>query len=188
MPNFASSWSGDGRSIVSVHIDPKTRNDLWVVRLQDAVAAPLPFNTPFNETQGKVSPDNHLIAYVTDESGREEVWVASFPSGPIRRQVSVGGGSSPEWGEDGKEILYISDDKRLMASRVSAGQAGMEVGSPRGLFQIKDLLEFDRLVFPTSNVYVSASNGQRFLVAVRARDPNTPPITVVVNWRALLSR
>ena len=188
MPNFASSWSGDGRSIISVHIDPKTRNDLWVVRLQDAVAAPLPFNTPFNETQGKVSPDNHLIAYVTDESGREEVWVASFPSGPIRRQVSVGGGSSPEWGEDGKEILYISDDKRLMASRVSAGQAGMEVGSPRGLFQIKDLLEFDRLVFPTSNVYVSASNGQRFLVAVRARDPNTPPITVVVNWRALLSR
>jgi dipeptidyl aminopeptidase/acylaminoacyl peptidase len=188
MPNFASSWSGDGRSIISVRIDPKTRNDLWVVRSKDAVAEPLPFNTPFNETQGKVSPDSRWIAYVTDESGKDEVWVASFPSGEIRRQVSVGGGSSPEWGEDGKEILYVSVDKRFMASRLSAERTDVDVSSPRALFQVKEMLEFDRLVFPTSNAYVAASNGQRFLVAIRARDPNAPPITIVVNWTAMLHR
>ena len=97
-PNFASSWSADGRSIVSVRIDPANRNDLWVQRVQDGAAERLSFNTPFNESQGKVSPDNRWIAYVTDESGADEVWVARFPSGDGRRQVSVGGGTSPQWG------------------------------------------------------------------------------------------
>lgn len=59
---------------------------------------------------------------------------------------------------------------------------------PQVLFPITDLTELDQLVFPTANAYVAAATGQRFLVAVRARDPNAPPISVVVNWRALLER
>jgi Tol biopolymer transport system component len=185
--NFASSWSGDGLSIVSVRIEPPNRNDLWVHRLQDAVDERLWFNTRFNESHGKVSPDNHWIAYDTDASGKDEVWVASFPSGEIRRQVSVGGGMSPEWGEGSKEILYISD-KRLMSARFSAVQTEVDVGTPRALFQIENLADVDPLGLETSNTYVAASNGQRFLVAVRARDPSAPPIHIVVNWMALLNR
>jgi Tol biopolymer transport system component len=187
-PDFAASWSGDGRSIVSVRLDSKNHTDLWVVRLEDAVAERLPFNTPFNENQGKISPDSRWIVYTTDESGKEEVWVASFPSGKIRRQVSAGGGTSPQWGEGSGEVLYLSDDKRLMAARVSAGQTDLDISSPRVLFQIRNLVELDRSVFPTSNTYVSAANGRRFLMAVSARDPDAPPITVVVNWTALLHR
>ena len=52
----------------------------------------------------------------------------------------------------------------------------------------KNIIEVDVLGFPTSNIYVAASNGQRFLMAVRARDPNAPPIRIVVNWRSLLNR
>jgi serine/threonine protein kinase len=187
-PNFASSWSGDGKSIVSVRIDPATRNDLWVQRLQDTRGEPLPFNTAFNETSGKVSPDGRWIAYVTDKSGQEEVWVANFPSGTIQRQVSVRGGTSAQWSTASDELYYISNDKQLMAVRFTGGQSGVAIGTPHGLFRISDLAELDRLVFPTSNAYFAAGTGQRFLVAVKARDPNTPPISVVVNWTALLKR
>jgi Tol biopolymer transport system component/tRNA A-37 threonylcarbamoyl transferase component Bud32 len=186
VPNFASSWSGDGRSIASVRIDAANRNDLWVHRLQDNVDERLSFNTRFNESRGRVSPDSHWIAYDTDASGNSEVWVASFPSGEIRRQVSLGGGTSPQWGDGSQEIVYLSDDQRLMAARIRAMPATVEVGQPQTLFSIKNLADVDQFAFPTSTSYVAASNGQRFLVAVRARDPHAPPINIVVNWPALL--
>ncbi len=187
-PNFASSWSADGSSIVSVRIDPASRNDLWVQRVQDGAADPLSFNTPFNEFDGKVSPDNRWIAYVTDESGVEEVWVTRFPSGEDRRQVSVGGGRSPQWGDGSTEILYVSDGNQLMATPFTDGPTDVTVGSPRVLFPIPNVAEIDWSLYPTANTFVAASNGQRFLVAVREPDPNAPPINIVVNWRALLNR
>ena len=70
---------------------------------------------PSNESQGKRFARRRWIAYVTDESGEDEVWVASFPSGDIRRQVSASGGMSPRWGEGGREIFYISLDREVMA-------------------------------------------------------------------------
>ena len=188
VPNFASSWSGDGRAIVSVRIDPITRNDLWIHRLQDHVDERLSIDTGFNESHAKVSPDNRWIAYDTDASGRREVWVASFPSGAIRRQVSVGGGASPEWGEGSTEVVYVSDGRRIMSARLHSEPSAVDVGAPRSLFVVPNLAEVDQIAFPTANVYAAASNGQRFLVAVRVRDPNAPPINIVVNWRALLTR
>ena len=64
----------------------------------------------------------------------------------------------------------------------------MDVGPPRALFAIPNVAEVDQVSFPTANVFLAASNGQRFLVAVRAHDPKAPPINIIVNWRALLSR
>jgi serine/threonine protein kinase/Tol biopolymer transport system component len=187
-PNFASSWSADGHSIVSVRIDRTNQGDLWVQRVQDGAAERLSFNTPFNESQGKVSPDDRWIAYVTDESGADEVWVARFPSGDDQHPVSVGGGTSPQWGAGGKEILYMSGDNHLMAAPFTDGQTGMNIGSPRALFPIRNVAESDRLLYPTANTFVTASNGQRFLVAVRGPRPDAPPINIVVNWHALLNR
>jgi eukaryotic-like serine/threonine-protein kinase len=187
-PNFASSWSADGRSIVSVRIDPINRNDLWLHRLQEDVDERLSFNTGFNESHGRLSPDNRWIAYDTDAAGKSEVWVASFPSGAIRRQVSAGGGTSPEWGEGSQEIIYLSDARQLMAARIRVTPATVDVEAPQPLFPIENLADIDLVAFPTSNAYVAASNGARFLVAVRARDPKAPPINIVVNWRALLNR
>ena len=106
MPDFASSWIGDW--VVSVRIDPVNRNDLWLHRMSDGSDTRLSVNTTFNESHGKVSPDGRWLAYVTDQSGRDEVWVATFPSGETRRQVSTAGGTAPEWGEGGKELFYLS--------------------------------------------------------------------------------
>jgi eukaryotic-like serine/threonine-protein kinase len=188
-PNFASGWSGDGRSIVSVHDDPGRGRDLWVYPLDQSAGEPLPFNTRFNESLGKVSPDNRWIAYVTDESGKDEVWLASFPAGEFRRQVSIGGGTSPQWGNGSREILYVAPEQRLTTVPFDGARGGGTLGTPRTLFRIENLAEEDRLLFfATRNDYVAASNGQRFLVSIRASDPHAPPITIIVNWLALLNR
>jgi Tol biopolymer transport system component len=188
-PDFVSGWSADGRTIVSVRVDPVNGNDLWAHNPAAGVGEPLPFNTAFNESLGVVSPDNRWIAYVTDASGRDEVWVASFPDGKTRRQVSVDGGTSPQWGEGSREVVFVAPDRRLMTAAFDRAEAGAVVGTPRALFQFENLVEEDRtLFFATRNNYVATSNGRRFLAAIRARDPNAPPITVVVNWLALLNR
>jgi eukaryotic-like serine/threonine-protein kinase len=136
-----------------------------------------------------VSPDNRWIAYVTDQSGRHEVWVPSFPFWEIRRQVSTGGSTSPQSGNGSREILYLAPEQRLMAAAFVASEAGAAPGTPRALFRIEHLAEDDRsLFFFTRNDYVAASKGQRFLVAIRARDPYAPPIAIVVNWLAFLKR
>ena len=94
----------------------------------------------------------------------------------------------PEWSEAGREIVYVTDDKQLMASPFSAGNSGVKTGPPKSLFRIANLMDIDHFMWPTSNAYVAASNGRRFLVAVSAQDPDAPPISVIVNWPALLAR
>jgi serine/threonine protein kinase len=188
IPNFASTWSGDGHAVIGVHIDPANHLDLWAHWLEGQRSERLPFDTRFNESHGKVSPDNKWIAYVTDQSGRDEVWVASFPRGEIRQRVSAGTGTSPQWCNDGREIIYLSNNQDVMSAPFHGEPSAAEVGTPRSLFQIKDLVEVDRRVIPTTNAYVASPDGKRFLAAVRARDPNAPPITIVAHWPALLAR
>ena len=170
-PDFPSSWSRDGRSIVSVRIDSTTGNDLWVHRLQNVGGERLWFNTRFNESQGSVSPDSRWIAYVTDESGKDEVWVASFPSGDIRRQVSASGGVSPRWGEGGREVFYIGGGRELMAVPVGLGSSDLGLGPARALFKVDNLVDVERRLFPSANAYVSAADGRRFLMALKYEIP-----------------
>jgi serine/threonine protein kinase len=186
LPAFASSWSGDGARIVSVRIDPATRDDLYVDYLQDGHAERLPMNTAANEYQAAVSPDDRWLAYVTDESGRDEVWVASFPSGRVKRQVSIDGGTSPQWIDGGREVAYLSQ-RKWMTIRSFAGTGGdIALGTPRELFDAATFVETTPLVTPTANAYAASVDGRRFLAAVRADDPTVPPIQLIVNWRALL--
>ena len=186
VPNFASGWSGDGRSAISVRVDPDNRGlDVWHQLLPKGPEQRLPFNTSSLESQAKVSPDNRWIAFVTDRSGKDEVWVASFPSGDNPRPVSDEGGAVPQWTAGGKEIVFLGEDKRLIAVPFSDGV----IGSAQPLFALDNIIiHKDRLVTPTANVYVPTADGQRFLVAERAHDRNVPPIKVVVNWRASVAR
>jgi eukaryotic-like serine/threonine-protein kinase len=181
MPDFASSWIGD--SVVSVRIDPINRNDLWIHRMSGSSDTRLAVNTAFNESHGKVSPDGRWLAYVTDQSGRDEVWIASFPSGEARRQVSASGGTVPQWGEGGKELFYLSLDAQLMAAAITGRNGGVDIGAPQALFRMPPLVAEGRLLMPTSNSYLAVPKGQRFLAAVSASDTQPPPLNVVVNWQ-----
>jgi len=185
VPTFVSSWRPDGRSVVTVHIDPATRDDVYLEHLDGHPAERLSINTQGNDYQPTVAPDDRWIAYVTDVSGRDEVWLASFPSGHVRQKVSIDGGTSPQWTAGGRAITFISHRRWLTARSFAVSGATVALGSPRELLDASGFVETTPLLTPSSNAYVAAPDGRRFLAAMRDRTP-APPIQVVVNWLALL--
>ena len=122
-------WSSDGRVIVYSDDNPKTHNDIGLLPTHGD-RKPAPFlQTSFEESDARMSPDGHSIAYVSDESGKSEVYVASFPTGASRRRVSVEGGSQPRWRRDGRELFFLAADARVMAVAVRAGEPA-DLGAP----------------------------------------------------------
>jgi Tol biopolymer transport system component len=171
-------WSRDGRFIIYSQSDLKTRWDVWVLPL-DGEQKPFPFlQTDAYESTARLSPDGRWLAYVSDESGRFEVYVQRFPAHGSKRQVSTGGGAGPHWRRDGKELFYYAADGKLMAMPVGSGES-FEMGTAVALFEFR----FGS-VAPTSAPYTVTGDGQRFLVnAIVDAEPRAP-LTVVVNWAA----
>jgi hypothetical protein len=128
------------------------------------------------------------LAFVTDVSGRDEVWVASVPSRKVTRQVSIDGGTSPQWTAGGREIAYLSGRRRLTVRPFAPTADGGTLGPPRELFEANAFVETTPPVTPSASAYTAATDGRSFLAAVRVADPKTPPIQLVVNWQALLPR
>jgi len=177
------SWSADGRLLLYTVAASKEgappQPDLWVLP-SGGDKKPFPFlTTPFNEVPARFSPDGRWVAYVSNESGQNQVYVVPFPGPGGKWQISTQGGASPVWRPDGKEIFYMADDARLMAAAVSFTASGMEIGSERPLFQL-------RPGGPRS-FYDVAPDG-RFLVVSSTDKPESSPITLVVNWMARMSR
>jgi Tol biopolymer transport system component len=128
------------------------------------------------------SPDKRWVAYSSDETGRLEVWVASFPSFDGRRQVSLGGGGVPWWNANGRELFYLSLDRKLMAVPVQSGP-DPTFGAPTTLFETS--IEAPTFI---EAQYVVSGDGQRFLVAAQTAKPSASAPTVVLDWTKLLQR
>ena len=183
-PKNLNDWSRDGRYLLYSVIDPKTKSDLWELPLEGERKPVRVAGTEFFEGQGQFSPDSQWIAYVSDETGRAEIYVrpslasAGATGGGI---VSQGGGYQPRWRPDGKELFYFSGDRTLMAAEVTTGK----VGVPKALFQAPL-----GGAGATTNVHRwdVAPDGQRFLIPVVAKSITKTPITVVVNWTASLKK
>jgi Tol biopolymer transport system component len=178
-----TDWSHDGRFIIYLQYDPKTKLDVWALPMIGSGAAkPFPLvQTEANETTGTLSPDGRWLAYASDESGQYEVWVQSFPRGGSKQQVSTGGGSSPRWRRDGRELFYHAATGKLMVMPVRSGES-FEVGAPVPLFEFRAGTAQD---FAS---YAVTADGQRFLInAVVETEPNAP-LTVVVNLAAEINR
>ena len=132
--------------------------------------------TPFNERDGDVSPGPEggprWVAYASDESGRSEIYVQSYPSGANRFPVSAGGGFLPRWSRDGRELFYLTGDAVAAVTIRPDGS----FGAPRRLF--------DRANFFTSRFrsYDTSPDGERFLMI--QRDPGSVPrqLNVILNW------
>ena len=168
----------DGRFIAFWTLDPKTNGDIWVLPLEgDRKPFPL-LHTEFSEKDPKFSPNGKWIAYSSDESGRGEIYVQSFPDLNNRKQVSTAGGANPEWRRDGRELFYLAADGNLMSVEVKTDGV-FEASIPKSLFRIKS----PRVATQNyEKLYTVTPDGERFLVrsAVSQEDPLT--INVLTNW------
>jgi len=183
---FPTGWSPDGRWLLYHELDPKTRMDLWLLPLDGRQPQPW-LRTEFDEGHGQFSPDGQWVAYESNGSGRNEVYVRKFAPGGAagvgQSQVSTGGGEQPRWRGDGKELFYLGADRRLMAVEVKTIGGRFEAGLPRALFPTRAAITPSLYM-----VYAVAPGGQRFLILTESEEVVSQPATVVVNWTARLKK
>ena len=174
--NYPKDWTPDGAAILFIKDDGRS---LYRLPLSGSRRPELLLETPFPKDQFRVSPDGRWIAFDSLESGRWEVYAASFPSFTDKRQMSRDGGGQPLWRNDGKELFYLSLQGKLTAVDTKLG-ASLEASDPASLFQAPISVN------PFIDQYAVARDGQRFIFCVRGDSPGQP-ITVVVNWTAGLN-
>jgi hypothetical protein len=174
-----TDWSRDGRYIIAQASDPKTNFDIWVLPLfGDRKALPY-LQTEFNEAWAKLSPNGQWLAYTSDETKRNEVYVQTFPNPGRKWQVSTNGGTRPVWSRDGKELFFSDLGRKMMAVEVKSG-AKFEAGVPKPLF--------DTRFAPGNGTWFEVDKDGRFLIPRLVEEGPVVPISVVVNWTAGLKK
>lgn len=175
------SWSPDSRVLSFYELTGDTSKDLWVLPID---GEPQPFVvTPFSEVSPVFSPDGQWIAYVSTESGKQEVYVTPYPGPGPRILVSSGGGREPSWSSDGRELFY-RNGTQMLAVEIQT-QPEFRAGRPAVLFE--DPYELD-LLGPGNPNYDVTADGERFLMVKRAEDTDSSRIHVVLNWFGELKR
>ncbi len=174
---FPTAWSPDGKYVMY-----ERGPDLWVVTIPD-FRPTLFLKASSTLKNAQFSPDGKWVAYSSNESGRWEIYVTSFPDAHGKWQVSNAGGDQPKWRADGKELFYLSAGSEMMVVAVKTG-VGFDAGSPQALFQANP-----REVVATSEQfsYDVSKDGQKFLINTQLKTAATP-MSVVLNWSAKLNR
>ncbi len=181
-PKTPTDWSHDGRFLLFTDTDPKTGPDIWVLPMIGE-RKPVPYlKTEFNETEARFSPDDRFVAYQSNLSGTNEIYVQTFPD-PAGGRWTIGTGNDPRWSRNGKELFYLTGGSgRLMAVPVTLKPA-FHAGLPKELFTFP----------PGPNSYDVTADGQKLIRFAFGTDPATSgappsPITVVLNWTAGLRK
>ena len=166
-----TDWSLDNRFLIYTARSPKTGMDVWMLPTMGD-RKPQPFHqTPANESQGRSSPDGRWIAYVSDQSGSEEVYVRAFPPSEGRWQISTAGGTRPRWRSDGRELFFLSTEGQLMAVDVTSGPTP-RYEAPRPILDVRGADDF------------AVSRDGRFLVPLPVNERRDRELHVVLNWGA----
>ena len=205
----ATDWSADGRFLLYQDLDPQTIHDLWVLPMEGDRTPWVFLKTPFDERDGTFSPDGRWVAYMSNESGRQEVYVRPFTrpaeSGaalPLRSgqaanaaercvrlqpdpaggqwQVSTAGGLYPRWRRDGKELYYLAPSGAMMAAPITVTGSTLAPGAPVALFSTR--IVGGGTDNGQGRQYDIASDG-RFLINT-VLDEASAPITLLQNWQA----
>lgn len=169
------SWSPDGEILGFDVFNPRTRRDIWILRRSTQKVEPL-LTGPFAESVPAFSPDSRWLAYVSDESGRLEVYIRSFPSLGGRSQISINGGRLPRWAKASGELFYREGHKMMVVDVRTSPE--FSVSRPRMLF------ENDRML----NSYDVTADGRRFVMIDTSNNPKPTQIDVIVNWFEELKR
>ena len=180
---FATDWSRDGRFLLYGSGSPQTSFDIWVVPMEGEHKPFVFLKTNFDERQAMFSPDGHWVAFVSNQSGRYEIYVQPFSAGSPgtvggQWQVSTTGGMYPRWRSDGRELYYIAPDGKLMAAPVTFSGTSFRPGTPVALFQTR--IYGGGTDMNVGHQYDVSSDG-RFLINTVLEDA-TSPITLLQNW------
>ncbi|HUQ94502.1 MAG TPA: hypothetical protein VM120_22660, partial [Bryobacteraceae bacterium] len=177
----AWDWSPDGKFLLySVVSNPKKSSaDLWALPLERERKPHKFLATKAEERQSIFSPDNHWVAYASDESGRYQIYVRPFPGPGGQWQVSTSGGVQPRWRADGKELYYIAPDARLMAISVTTKGASFELGTSAALFQTRI---WGGGTNATNGLQYDVAPDGKFLINITTEDAVVSSITVLLNW------
>jgi eukaryotic-like serine/threonine-protein kinase len=173
-----TDWSPDGRFIA---FDSRTaRNqkpDIWILPMTGE-RKPFPFlHSAFAETSLQFSPDGRWVSYSSDESGRPEVYVTTFPTPAGKWQISSGGGQSAIWRRGGRELIYASTSGEVRSVPVRLSEADIEIGATQVLFSDSSIMGGD-----------FTRDGERLLAVRMSAERQTAPIVLVTNWDAALGR
>jgi Tol biopolymer transport system component len=189
---YPASWSRDGRFLLYETSDPKTTNaNLWVLPLEGDKKS-FPFvRTESNDTDGQFSPDGRSVAYVSGESGRDEIYVRTFSPDTTAAAsdaggkwlISTAGRREPRWGRGGKELYYVTLDWKLMAVEIATSPV-FRAGVPNALFQTPP----PSALSPEGWSWDLTSDGKRFLFLAPTEQTGQAPFTVVLNWQAGLKK
>jgi hypothetical protein len=193
--HLGTDWSRDGRFLMFFDLNPPTMEDIWYLRVppDGKMAEPAELKsylrTTARELNGRFSPETdprsgpRWVAYQSDESGRFEIYIDSFPEPRRKIRISKSGGWFPEWGRalgnGDREMYYVSPDYKLMTVTLHRKTGWLEPSVPQELFALPAEVT-------TWSPYQAAADGQRFLVRATTEREPPRPLTVVVNWPALL--
>ena len=175
-------WSPDGKYFTYIWGDGEKATSLWMVPLAGdtkPVAIVQPPSPQFNISNYRISPDSHWVAYVSDESGQQELYVTSFPDAKGKWQVSKNGAAYPLWSANGKELFFKNLTDELFACSVNQKGSELEIGSPNRLFHAS--------LPGIGQAYDVSADGQRILVNL-AQEEGYAPLKIVSNWPAELKK
>ena len=179
--HYLCDWSPDGQHLVYVEWHPQTGADLWTLRLDGRTPPRLFLRSPFNEKQAAFSPNGRWLAYVSDESGQNEVYVQPFPGPGPKQQVSADGGEEPAWSRPGRQLFYRIGGRMMV---VNVGDSGaFSVDRPRRLFE--GLFYYTAV---PNRTYDVRPDGQFVMVGEPELEYATRQINIVLNWPASLAQ
>jgi Tol biopolymer transport system component len=206
-PKMPMSWSPDGKMLVYWSEDARTRGDIWMVPVTgDRKPVPL-LQTQYQELHPQVSADGKWLAYSSNETGRNEIYIKPFPEGPGKWQVSTDGGEWPRWRRDGKELFFVNPPN-VSAVDIQVDGSSVKPGVPRVLFSINT--PGPTLAGYSYHPFAVSADGQRFLIPQQGVGPTASggladqlaaaadqggsaaaaanTISVIMNWPQLLKR
>ena len=178
---YLTSWSPDAKHFLYDRDAEATRP--WVAEWPGLKTHPL-FTATETRKNAQFSPDGKWMAYTSNENGRWEIYVTSFPDPHGKWQVSNNGGTQPRWRRDGKELFYLAPDGKMMASPVTTGTR-FDAGTPVPLFQAnaREQVAGSELV-----MYDVTRDGQRFLINTRMEATHSQTMMVILNWPVVLDK
>ncbi len=170
---YPNSWSPDGETLAFTDIDPVTLMDIWILSIKNRQTSPF-LQTPFNEANLVFSPDGHWVAYQSDESGRDEIYVQPFSGPGSKELVSTDGGTEPVWSRDGRQLFYRNGDNMMSVS--TTFQPTFRSSRPEVLF------ERPYLLLPSYPNYDVAADGRFLVIKENEQLTSATVMNVVINW------